>query len=71
MQKYNAKLTPLIPGVSNFTHGTGFLDANGFIHYTPEANYYGAAQFNYSIKAVTGRKRAANDSEWFCERKAA
>jgi hypothetical protein len=44
-----------ITGVSGFTHGSGFLDGNGFVHYTPDANYFGAA----------------NDSEWFCERRAA
>ena len=44
-----------LTGVSGFTHGTGFLDGNGFVHYTPDANYFGAA----------------NDSEWFCERRAA
>jgi len=32
-----------ITGVSGFTHGTGYLDNNGFIHYTPAANYFGAA----------------------------
>jgi Ca2+-binding RTX toxin-like protein len=48
-----------ITGVSGFTHGSGFLDGNGFVHYTPDANYFGAAQFNYSIKAVTGQTAAA------------
>lgn len=47
-----------ITGVSGFTHGTGFLDANGFIHYTPDANYFGAVQFLGSI----GQNEAANDS---------
>jgi len=49
---------PYITGVSGFTHGTGFLGSNGFIHYTPEANYFGAAQFLGSI----GQNEAANDS---------
>ncbi|MFZ5511915.1 MAG: Ig-like domain-containing protein [Pseudomonadota bacterium] len=44
-----------LTGVSGFTHGTGYLDANGFIHYTPEANYYGEASFNYQIQAPTGQ----------------
>ncbi len=48
-----------ITGVSGFTHGSGFLDGNGFVHYTPDANYFGAAQFNYSIKAVTGQTASA------------
>ena len=30
-------------GVSGFTHGTGYLAANGFVHYTPEANYFWTA----------------------------
>lgn len=49
---------PYITGVSGFTHGTGFLDANGFVHYTPDANYFGAVQFLGSI----GQNEAANDS---------
>jgi Ca2+-binding RTX toxin-like protein len=49
-----------ITGVSGFTHGSGFLDGNGFVHYTPDANYFGAAQFDYSIKAVTGQTATAS-----------
>ena len=60
-----------ITGVSGFTHGSGFLDGNGFVHYTPDANYSGAAGFDYQIKAVTGQRGAANDGAWFCERYAA
>ncbi|MDP1871283.1 MAG: cadherin-like domain-containing protein, partial [Gallionella sp.] len=60
-----------ITGVSGFTHGTGYLDGNGFVHYTPEANYFGAAQFNYTLQASTGQSGAANDSAWLCERWAA
>lgn len=41
------------------THGSGFLDGNGFVHYTPDANYFGAAQLEYNLQAATGR--AAND----------
>ena len=40
--------------VSNFTHGTGFFDANGFVHFTPAANYYGPASFT----------QTANDGRW-------
>lgn len=60
-----------VTGVSGFTHGTGFLDGNGFVHFNPGANYFGAARFNYTLKASTGQSNAANDSEWFCERRAA
>lgn len=35
-----------ITAVSNFTHGSGYLDANGYIHFTPDANYFGAAMNN-------------------------
>ena len=48
--------------VTGFTHGTGFLDGNGFVHYTPEANYFGAAQFNYTLQASTGKEIAENDA---------
>jgi len=51
-----------ITGVSGFTHGTGYLAANGFVHYTPEANYFGAAQFNYTLQASTGKEIAENDA---------
>ena len=46
-------------------------NGNGFVHYTPDANYSGAAGFNYSIKAATGQRGAANDGAWFYERWAA
>ncbi len=48
-----------ITGVSNFAHGTGYLDDNGFIHFTPDANYSGAASFNYTIQAPTGQSDTA------------
>lgn len=42
--------------VSNFRHGTGFLDANGFVHFIPEANYAGdAAGFDYVAQAANGQ----------------
>ena len=48
-----------VTGVSNFTHGTGWLDGNGFVHYNPAANYYGPASFTYTIKAPTGQTDTA------------
>ncbi|MHB0985580.1 MAG: Ig-like domain-containing protein [Sulfuricella sp.] len=48
-----------VTGVSNFTHGTGWLDGNGFVHYNPAANYYGPASFNYTIQAPTGQTATA------------
>ncbi|HMV04935.1 MAG TPA: cadherin-like domain-containing protein [Accumulibacter sp.] len=45
-----------ITGVTHFRHGTGFLDANGFVHFTPEANYAGdAAGFDYVAQAAGGQ----------------
>jgi hypothetical protein len=58
-----------ITGVSGFTHGSGFLDGNGFVHYTPEADYFGAARFEYTLRAATNS--AANDSDWIVERRVA
>lgn len=60
-----------ITGVSGFTHGTGYLDNNGFIHYTPAANYFGAAKFNYTLKAATGRFEAVANDEMFEVRRVA
>ncbi len=48
-----------VTGVSDFTHGTGWLDGNGFVHYTPAANYYGPASFSYTIQAPTGQTATA------------
>jgi len=46
--------------VSNFRHGTGFLDANGYVHFTPEANYAGnGAGFDYVVKADNGQSATA------------
>lgn len=45
-----------ISQVTNFRHGTGFLDANGFVHFIPEANYAGdAAGFDYVAQAANGQ----------------
>jgi len=52
-----------VTGISGFTHGTGYLAANGFVHYTPEANYFGAAQFNYTLKASTGQTAIATAND--------
>ncbi|MBU1217102.1 hypothetical protein KJ870_10410 [bacterium] len=39
--------------ISNFSHGSGFVDVNGFVHFTPEANYYGnEAGFDYTSTAT-------------------
>ncbi len=47
-----------VTGVSNFRYGSGYLDANGFVHFTPEANYAGSeAGFDYTVLA-------GNDGEW-------
>jgi hypothetical protein len=37
-----------LTGVNNFRHGSGFVDANGFVHFSPTANHSGiAAGFDY------------------------
>lgn len=42
-----------LTGVSNFRHGSGFLDTNGFVHFVPEANYSGNdAGFDYTTTAT-------------------
>jgi VCBS repeat-containing protein len=48
-----------ITAVSGFTHGTGYLDANGMVHFTPEPNYNGTAQFQYTLTASTGQSTTA------------
>ncbi|MDA8254092.1 MAG: hypothetical protein M0Z99_00375 [Betaproteobacteria bacterium] len=45
-----------ITGLTNFRHGTGFIDPNGFVHFTPEPNYAGdAAGFDYVAQAANGQ----------------
>lgn len=42
-----------LTSVSNFRHGSGFIDPNGFVHFTPEANYFGnEAGFDYTTTAT-------------------
>lgn len=48
-----------LASVSNFTHGTGYLDSNGSIHYRSDANYFGTASFDYQIEAATGQTATA------------
>jgi VCBS repeat-containing protein len=38
-----------ISRVGNATHGTVALDAQGQVHFTPDSNYYGPAQFTYWV----------------------
>jgi len=45
-----------ITGVSSFVNGTGFLDANGYVHFNPSPNYAGGgAQFKYNVLASNGQ----------------
>lgn len=45
-----------IIGLTNFRHGTGFLDVNGFVHFQPEADYFGSdAGFDYIVRAGNGQ----------------
>lgn len=42
-----------LTSVSNFRHGSGFIDPNGFIHFTPEKDYAGSdAGFDYTATAT-------------------
>jgi hypothetical protein len=36
------------------THGSLTQDANGNFHFKPDPNYFGEAQFNYTLEAVVG-----------------
>ena len=46
-----------ITGLTNFRHGMGFIDANGFVHFTPEADYDGdGAGFDYIARAGNGQE---------------
>lgn len=41
------------------THGTVILNADGTITYTPDADYFGAANFNYTIEDTDGQTASA------------
>lgn len=45
-----------LDGLTNFRHGTGFIDANGIIHFQPEPDYAGeGAGFDYRVRAPNGQ----------------
>jgi Ca2+-binding RTX toxin-like protein len=46
--------TLTINSVSNPSHGTVILQANGSIMFTPDADYIGAASFNYAVSDGAG-----------------
>lgn len=49
-----------IVGVSDFTHGTGYFnEETNSIYFTPDANYFGEAQFTYTLQASTGQTATA------------
>lgn len=49
-----------LTAVQNVRHGTAFIDANRFVHFQPEANYYGTdAGFDYAILAPNGNTAVA------------
>lgn len=49
-----------LTGIGNFRHGTGYVDGNGFVHFIPEANYFGGeAGFDYTVAAPTGQSMNA------------
>ncbi|MBV1786782.1 cadherin-like domain-containing protein [Marinobacterium sp. D7] len=49
-----------ITGLTNFRHGTGFIDTNGFVHFTPKTDYSGDdAGFDYVVSAENGQEGTA------------
>ena len=55
--------------VSNFNHGTSYLDANGFVHFNPSANYSGTdAGFDYGVRAVNGQISTATVQKCYRKR---
>ncbi len=49
-----------LTGIANFSNGKGWLDDNGFAHFTPTTNFYGTAGFDYTLKAPGGQTATAN-----------
>lgn len=48
--------TLTMTALNNFRHGSGWIDANGFVHFQPESNYDGKdAGFSYTATAVNGQ----------------
>ncbi|MDD4950697.1 S-layer family protein [Sulfuricurvum sp.] len=43
-----------LTNVENFQHGSGYMDVNGFVHFSPDANYFGNdAGFDYTTTAAS------------------
>lgn len=50
-----------LTAVQNVRRGTAFVDANNFVHFQPEANYYGSdAGFDYVVTAPNGQSAVAS-----------
>ncbi|HCA27098.1 MAG TPA: hypothetical protein DEP05_05580, partial [Betaproteobacteria bacterium] len=48
-------------GVTNVRHGSAYLDANHYVHFQPQTNYYGAgAGFDYTVAAPNGQTGTAD-----------
>lgn len=48
--------TLTMESLTQFRHGTGFIDPNGIVHFQPEANYAGDdAGFSYIVRASNGQ----------------
>ena len=43
-----------ITGINSATHGTVAFDQSGNVVFTPEANYYGSASFEYTVSDLKG-----------------
>lgn len=51
----------LVTGLANFRHGSGFVDANGFVHFLPEPDYAGGdAGFDYVALAENGQQASGS-----------
>ncbi len=49
-----------LTGVGNFRNGSGWLDSNGFVHFMPVTNFFGATGFDYAVRAPGGQTGTAS-----------
>lgn len=50
-----------VTGLGAMRHGSGFIDANGFVHFRPNTHYDGAdAGFDYTVRARNGQSAVAS-----------
>lgn len=52
-----------VSALDNFNHGSGYVDANGFVHFIPETNYSGNdAGFDYTATSPGGQSSVGHVS---------